>query len=228
MKPHAHGHFFEDSAVMAFFGDRTSSPESLKQAFHALPFVYLNQTHSDIVLMSNRDAVMSGDAHVTTERRIALCIRTADCLPVLIHDPEVNAVAAIHAGWRGVENEIVRKACAQLRSLGSSLDRARAWIGPHIGPKSFEVGKDVADRLLATFTKVRGFSPTAEIILPHNDAQKAFVDLLSIARTQLRSEGIGDECQNVLAIDTFSSSQHASFRRDAGVAGRQVSFIVLK
>jgi len=227
MKPHALGHILETDNVTVFFGDRMSSPEKLAPAFPHFSYVYLNQTHSDIVVEADQAAVLSGDAHLTSAPGRALCIRTADCLPVMIYDPDTDFIAAIHAGWRGIENEIVRKSCARLRALGSALTQARAWIGPHIEAKSFEVGRDVAARLSSRFAAVRDFSDTDGVILPHANSEKAFVDLLSIARAQLHAEGIKPDRQRSLPIDTFASPQHASFRRDAGAAGRQVSFVAI-
>lgn len=228
MKAHPLGHIEDNSKVLAFFGDDRSTPENLVGHFPGILFVYLQQTHSDTVLMADPQTSQTGDAHITSARGLALCVRTADCVPVLIHDADRGFIASIHAGWRGVENEIIRKTCSELRSLGCDLSQAHAWIGPHIGARSFEVGTDVANRLLAVFSRVQSFADKTTVLLPHSDSQKFFVDLLTIARAQLAAEGLRSEQQSVLPIDTLTSNQHCSFRRDASRAGRQVSFIVLK
>lgn len=229
MKPHPLGYLIESDDVAVFFGNRLSTPESLTRSFTNFSFAYLQQTHSDIVVC-RQDAMANpeGDAHLTERRRIALCVRTADCLPVLLHDPETNFVAAIHAGWRGVENEIIRKTCQKLKEAGSTLSHARAWIGPHIGAASFEVGLDVAARLQAVFERVRSFAAVQDVVLSKGTPGKAHVGLLPIAQAQLHAEGIASRLQASVNVDTFTSHQHASFRRDAAHSGRQISLIALK
>lgn len=229
IQDHALGHSFEDADVTVFFGDARSERVAVEAAFPDFTLSILNQTHSDIAVAAPfvvppREA----DAQFTRQRRLALCVRTADCVPVMIHDPSTQMIAAAHAGWRGVENEIVRKLCNRMTAEGAMLDHARAWIGPHIGASSFEVGLDVGARLEARFEAVRGFSPESSVLLPHDDAMKVRVNLLAIVRAQLEAAGIEDESVLELPIDTVASSDHQSFRRDRDRAGRQISFIAFK
>lgn len=226
---HALGAVFEDAVITAFFGNRNSNPEAVSMAFPDYSLISLKQTHSDRVVLSPYEgSAPDADAHYTKQRRIALAIRTADCVPVLIHDPDSGLVAAVHAGWRGVENEIVRKTGAEMKRSGSNLERARAWIGPHIGAESFEVGNDVAMKLEARLDAVRSFAKVATVIRPHELDDKKRVDLLSIVRAQLGSIGIESERRIEHVIDTVASPDHESFRRDRERAGRQISFIALK
>ena len=226
---HDHGHVHEDTLVTVFFGHKSSTREAVAKAFPDYQLSILRQTHSDLVVAAPfGEPVPEADAQFTRERKLALCIRTADCIPVLIHDPESRRVLAIHAGWRGIENDIIRKAGARFAEEGLGLGQASAWIGPHIGAKSFEAGRDVAASLEARFDAVRGFSEASTALLPHANPEKAYVDLLLIARAQLASIGIDRERVTELAIDTFSSQAHESFRRDRDRAGRQISFIALK
>ncbi len=231
-EPHSLGHVFEDAGVTAFFGHRGADSEALALAFPDYTLSILKQTHSDRVV-SAATVIRSGDpidadAQFTDEKRIALCIRTADCVPVLIHDRDSGLIAAIHAGWRGIANSIVVKTGQTLKSKGASLDRARAWIGPHIGVESFEVGNDVAAHLESAFDAVRGFSGEQTSIVRREGAEKPHVDLLRIVRAQLVSIGIGRERTLELALDTVTSERHESFRRDREKGGRQFSSITLK
>lgn len=226
---HALGSVFEDTQVTAFFGDRRSTTDALALAFPDFTFVGVKQTHSDIVIRSPYEGdPPEGDAHFTNQKRLALTIRTADCVPVLIFDPDSGYIAAIHAGWRGVENEIVLKTGRRLHAMGTDLKRARAWIGPHIGVDSFEVGEDVALKLEARLDAVRAFTDVATAIHPHREPTKKRVDLLSIVRAQLGSIGIDRERRIEHVIDTVMSKDHESFRRDREKATRQISFIALK
>jgi polyphenol oxidase len=235
-RDHKLGHFFENAEITVFFGDKHSTLVDVQKAFPDFQFSVLKQTHSDIVIeipslvetANVNDDLPVADAQFTREKKIALCIRTADCMPVLIHDPETASIAAIHAGWRGIENEIILRTAAALKNLGSSLEGAQAGIGPHIGTESFEVGLDVAKSLEARFDAVRGFSDEATALVPHENLGKARVKLLTIARAQLKSCGIESERVVELAIDTYISQAYASFRRDRALATRQISFIALK
>lgn len=226
---HQLGLYFETSDVIAFFGNRLSSREALESAFPQYRFIALKQTHSDRTIASPfTGEAPDADAHFTREPRAALCIRTADCIPVLLFEPHSRTIAAVHAGWRGIENEIILKTCARLKSEGMTLTDAYAWIGPHIGPESFEVGQDVATQLEQRFQNVSGFSDRSTSLLPHSKPEKARVDLLSIARAQLLSVGLSQARVRELCIDTVTSNEHESFRRDRDKSGRQISFIVLK
>jgi polyphenol oxidase len=227
---HPLGHSLEESDVSVFFGNKLSLPDALYSAFPDFRLVVLRQTHSDVVVSSPFDGeeAPEADAHLSKSRRVALCVRTADCIPVFIHDPSSGFVAGIHAGWRGIENEIIRKTAERLTQEGAHLERARAWIGPHIGSANFEVGRDVGARLEARLDAVRGYTSETTALRPHEDPQKVRVDLLVIARAQLHAVGIGPERILELAIDTHQSDQHESHRRDGAKAGRQLSFIALK
>lgn len=226
---HDLGVVFEDAHVTAFFGDRRSTPDALSLAFPDFTFIGLKQTHSNVVIRSPYEGAMpEGDAHFTNQKKLALSIRTADCVPVLIHDLDSGFIAAIHAGWRGVENEIIRQTGRRLHEVGTNLKSARAWIGPHIGVQSFEVGDDVAARLEARFDAVRAHSDLESVIHDHDEAGKKRIDLVSVVRAQLGSVGIDRERTIEHVVDTVRSSNHESFRRDRDKATRQISFIALK
>lgn len=91
-------------------------------------------------------AIDGVDALVTDVPGTAIGARTADCIPVLLHDPVHHAVAAIHAGWRGTVARIPAKALAAMAEwYGTDPADVLAVIGPGIGPESFQVGREVAD-----------------------------------------------------------------------------------
>ena len=226
---HPLGTVFEDTLLTAFFGGRLATPDALAMSFPDFEFVFLKQTHSNIVVRSpSREDLPEADAHYTKDRRLALCVRTADCMPVLIHDPSSGLIASIHAGWRGIENEIIRKTGEKLKRAGASLGGARAWIGPHIGANSVEVDEDVALKLEARLDAVRANASVSTALLPHDTPGKKRVDLLAIARAQLGSIGVERERTMESVIDTMTSLDYESFRRDRECAKRQISFIALK
>ena len=81
--------------------------------------------------------VGDGDAIITSQKRILLCTRTADCVPILLYNSE--QVAVVHAGWRGIANEILPKCVAQMFSVDGVI------VGPCISQQNYEVDIDVID-----------------------------------------------------------------------------------
>lgn len=84
------------------------------------------------------------DALVTNRPGVALCINTADCVPVLLADPEARVIAAAHCGWRGIVAPLLDNTVEAMTRLGASPVRIRAAMGPSICPACFEVGPEVA------------------------------------------------------------------------------------
>ena len=123
------------------FGTRLSSgwPDSRQLST-------LRQVHSDKILKADHPGLIGeGDALISNQPGTTLSVRTADCLPIVMADSKNRAVAAIHAGWRGVVQEIVSKAAAAMaENFGTRPEDLVVAIGPGIGPCCFEVGPEVA------------------------------------------------------------------------------------
>ena len=119
------------------------------------------QIHSDIVRRVDSrdtgrfflpDASPQCDGLITCTPGVALAVFTADCTPILLHDPVTGAVGAVHAGWRGTAMDIGGKAVqAMVREFGCDPKNIRAAIGPNIGPCCFETNADVPDALAETY-----------------------------------------------------------------------------
>ena len=213
------------SAVL-FFGDRNSNVDTLRKLIPDIQFNSLKQVHSDRVVMASEPAqgAVEADAHFTKNKFLALAINTADCLPILISNGTM--VAAIHAGWRGLEASIVEKTITEMRAMGAKPNDFKAAIGPHIGKDSFEVGRDVADRLLSVYRKL-AYNPRP-LGFPHADESKRYVDLSVLAEAQLIQAGVPEKQITVIREDTFKNEDFHSYRRNKDSAGRQISFIVLR
>ena len=116
--------------------------------------VFLQQVHGTDVVQLQADTAdgTQADACITTQPGVACTIMVADCLPVLLCDVQGRAVAAAHAGWRGLAGQSgvgVLEALWQAwwPQVAGSPDEAarntRVWLGPCIGPTAFEVGAEV-------------------------------------------------------------------------------------
>lgn len=212
------GFYFEDEYIYAQFGNRHSNFESLQVEFPKYEFIRMKQTHSDLLaeVQLSDDLKYSVDALKTREHGLALCCSTADCMPILVYDSATSTIYSIHAGWRGVANQILQKATA-----GADYAHLTILIGPHIQMKSFEVGNDVRDQILANRSSVENFYETIS-------SEKSKVDLLKIVTADCLQLGIHAQNIHVLNRDTFTDFEFHSHRRDREKSGRQLSFIVLK
>lgn len=156
------------------------------------------------------------DGLIATEPGVAVGVRTADCVPVLLADPKTGAVAAVHAGWRGVEAGIVP---AAVERLGGG-DRLLVALGPHIRQAHFEVGPEVAERLAAV-------APGQEVVALRRG--RPHVDLAGILRAQLGAAGVEAERIDDVGGGTFAEpSRFFSYRRDGGRTGRHLAVIVAR
>lgn len=156
-----------------------------------------------------------GDAAVARRPGTVCAVLTADCLPVLLCDQAATAVGIAHAGWRGLSAGILEHAVVGMGVPPASLI---AYLGPAIGPASFEVGDEVREGFL------RHAAAAAAAFLPHGPS-KWLCDLYELARQRLRACGVlgihgGGMC-TYLDADRFFS-----YRRD-GVTGRMAALIWL-
>ena len=115
--------------------------------------ILLNQIHSNKFYFINKNykfkkKKLNGDALITNIKKIALGVLVADCVPVLIYDKNLKIISAIHAGWKGVYKEIIKKVVKFLIKKGSNTKNLVAVIGPSISEKSYEVQKDFKDKFL--------------------------------------------------------------------------------
>ena len=161
------------------------------------------------------------DAVVATAPGEVVGVVTADCVPILLAIGDGEAVAAIHAGWRGLARGVVEAGVAELvRASGAAVTRVTAAIGPHIGPCCYEVDapvlEAVRDRLGAA-------------ALEHARAARvghAMLDLGALVAHALRAAGvragaIGSDAALCTACDPL---RFHSYRRDGPRAGRLVHF----
>ncbi len=144
----------------------------------------------------------------------AVGVRTADCVPILVGVRETGAVAAIHAGWRGVVARVVDEALARL-GPGERV----AAIGPCICASCFEVGVDVG-RCIAEAARDEG-------VVRSVDRGKAWVDLRRAVRRQLEAAGVRD-VEDVPGCTKHEPERFYSHRRDAERSGRHLSAIALR
>ncbi len=190
------------------FGTRHAGPE-------AAGLVTVQQIHSARVAVADgrQGKIGEADALIARLPGARVGVRTADCLPILLADERLRAVAAVHAGWRGTIGGIAQRAVAALaEAFGSRPEDLHAAIGPGIGSCCFEVGPEVAGQFTTLFPERRDLN------------RRTRLDLAEANRRQLVAAGVlpariycGAPCTVCMAEDFHS------WRRDRDKAGRMLS-----
>jgi YfiH family protein len=176
----------------------------------------LRQVHGARVVLAPWDGTPAADAAIATRGGDLLGIETADCLPILIVDPEGRRVAAVHAGWRGTAARIAAAAVRALVAQGSRVEALLAALGPSIGPCCYEVG----DELRAAFGE-----DAPQVFLPGRNG-KPRLDLRGANLVQLTRAGIRRD--KVVQLDECTRCRadlYYSYRRDGPGAGRMISYV---
>ena len=218
---------------------RGDDPENVEENFRILAdalgivpedFVLTKQIHSDIVVKVGRadrgKHMIEGtapvcDALITKEPGVALVVFTADCTPILLHDPVTGAVGAAHAGWRGTAAGIAGKTVeAMVREFGCDAGNIRAAIGPNIGFCCFETDADVPEAM------VEALGEEAKAFIRPN-GEKYYVNLKEINALWLRRAGV-KEIEISDACTVCRSDVFWSHRVTKGLRGSQGAIIVCK
>ncbi len=187
--------------------------------FETAQMAWSRQVHGDQIRQATAPGGSEGfDALVTNVPGILLAVSVADCTPILIYDARQQAVAAIHAGWRGTVAGIVAKTMKYMeQAFGTQGTDCFAYIGACIDECSFEVGDEVAEEFTESFKRF------------DVERGKFFVDLKKANAAQLLGFGVP---QNQLEISPYCTVVHHSdffsHRKDGGVTGRGMGVIGLR
>ena len=137
------------------------------------------------------------DALVTATPGVVLAILTADCVPIVLHDPVAGVLACVHAGWRGTVARAPAAAMAVMPSLGSRPADVIAGLGPAVAPARYQVGADVHDAVTQAFGPAAG-----GFIGPDPAPDRWLLDLWAANRHVLREAGLPDSQIHVTDIPT--------------------------
>ena len=181
-----------------------------------MPFARLRQVHGDEVVQvvdppaGPRDAVPDADALVTTRRGLGLMVRVADCVPVLLADPEAGVIGAVHAGRLGMTLDVVGRTVERMRTLGA--DRVR--------------GLDRPPRVRSLLRGAGGDAQPGRRRRPGRDVG----DVLGHSRARPRRRGRAQLAAADVSVThvgrcTLEDEQLHSYRRDGGEAGRLAGLV---
>ncbi|HET6633161.1 MAG TPA: peptidoglycan editing factor PgeF [Rhodanobacteraceae bacterium] len=179
------------------------------------PPSWLRQVHGSGVLRLDAPVAdePEADAAVASAVGVVLAILVADCLPVLFCAVDGSEIGAAHAGWRGLAAGVLENTVAAMRA---PPDRLLAWLGPCIGPPSFEVGEEVCAAFI-------DHDPQAAAAFAPGRSGHAFCDLAALARQRLA--GCGVTAVGGGGFDTRTDPRLHSYRRDGLSSGRLAALV---
>lgn len=203
------GHVGDEPAAVA--ANRRLLREALRLPAEPL---WLEQVHGTAVVDATQAAAeCRADASIAVQPGVVCVVMTADCLPLLLCDKAGSRVAAVHAGWRGLESGVIE---ATVKRLGVAPGELLVWLGPAIGPEAFEVGDEVRAAFVAhDLAAAAAFKPSP--------AGRWLADLYTLAHQRLA--GCGVQAVYGGGLCTYSdAARFYSYRRD-GATGRMASLI---
>ncbi|MCB9267837.1 MAG: peptidoglycan editing factor PgeF [Lewinellaceae bacterium] len=183
---------------------------------HSEQLATSHQVHGKAVLLARQPGHHEGyDALITDQKGIFVAVGTADCTPILIYDPVREAVAAIHAGWRGTAQQVAKEALqAMQREFGTRPQDCYAYVGTCIDQENYEVDENVARHFDAAQKR------------EDSERGKWFVSLKEANKAQLLETGIPEEQIEVSPYSTWTHNEdYFSHRKESGTTGRMLAVI---
>lgn len=189
--------------------------------------VTVNQVHGETIVTvdsRNYQSIKSSqaDAMITKVPGIAIGVETADCVPILLFDPQTPAIAAIHAGWRSTVKKIVQLAVKKMQAeFGSDPKQLIAGIGPAIGSECYEVDEPVMGPIREAF-------PFWQDVTIPRGAGRWGLDLVKANKMELVQIGLAEKNVHALGLCTSCSKDLFYSFRAEGRTGRMLSAVMIK
>ena len=176
----------------------------------------LNQIHSVRVINAHEkpQEPPQADAWVTTQKRLPLTLKTADCAPVLFAEKNGKVIGAAHAGWKGAMTGVLEQTLIQMMRLDANIQNIVAVIGPCIHVESYPVSEEM--KQLSSVDMRPFFKPYLDGV---------HFDLPNYVAERLKLAGVSEI--EIIPKDTFTDLHFNSFRRDKEKSGRQYSSLWL-
>ena len=205
----------------------------LKKKLNSTDLIIPFQTHGTEIGIINEDFIQKNfaeradllngvDALITKEPNVCIGVTTADCVPLIFYDPQLEVIAVAHAGWRGTCGRIAEKVVKRMQEeFGSHPQHINVVIGPSISGTVYNVGNELIDNFSSA-----GF-PVAEIFNTNNEL--IYLDLWRANQWLLESTGVPAERIQISEICTYTQHEKFFSARRLGIkSGRMLSAIMLK
>ena len=215
-----------------FRSDRIRAAFSLRSFHHKRPddrgglssLVGLNPNHvvkpkqvhsAEVKFVYTPGEIAATDALISNSNSIVLSIQVADCIPLFLADPLNSVIGLVHAGWRGVEKNIIPDTINRMVQKSASIEGMIAFMGPSIRQCCFEIGPEVSKKF-----------PIDCLIKGNRD--RSFLDLQRVATNQLLGSQLLEK--NIFSSDECTKcnpDKYFSYRRSGSKAGRMIAIIGL-
>lgn len=223
---------FENRSIVANHLGVTSDRITCGNQVHGLKAVRITEELIGAGALSPDTAIPDCDAVYTDIPNVPLFLFTADCVPVGIYDPVHHVVATVHAGWRGAIGHLpVITIEAMKRDFGTRFEDCYVYLGPSIGPKSFEVNQELADTFTDEWKKIT--DTTSDELVRYIVREGALqatphVDLWRFIEEDLLQRGVPKAQICISGTDSMTDENCFSYRREHGKTGRMALFGMLE
>ncbi|MBS6543821.1 MAG: laccase domain-containing protein, partial [Veillonella sp.] len=174
-------------------------------------------------------AIDDCDAVFTKLPNVPLFLFTADCVAVGIYDAKHHAIATVHAGWRGAIGHLpVLTIEAMKEAYGTEFKDCYIYLGPSIGPESFEVDVELGKRFELAWRGMTDRSVADIVNYPGDKLDKAYINLWNFIAEGLMMNGVPKENIAIGGTDTVTDKDCYSYRRESGKTGRMALFGMLQ
>ena len=179
--------------------------------------------------MGEDTAIADCDAVFTKLPNVPLFLFTADCVAVGIYDAKHHAIATVHAGWRGAIGHLpVLTIEAMKEAYGTEFKDCYIYLGPSIGPESFEVDVELGKRFELAWRGMTDRSVADIVNYPGDKLDKAYINLWNFIAEGLMVNGVPKENIAIGGTDTVTDRDCYSYRRESGKTGRMALFGMLQ
>lgn len=174
-------------------------------------------------------AIADCDAVFTKLPNVPLFLFTADCVAVGIYDAKNHAIATVHAGWRGAIGHLPVLTIETMKeAYGTEFKDCYIYLGPSIGPESFEVDVELGKRFELAWCGMTKRSVSDVVDYPGDKLDKAYINLWNFIAEGLMVNGVPKENIAIGGTDTVTDKDCYSYRRESGKTGRMALFGMLQ
>ena len=219
----------ENRAIIAEYLGVEPKRISCGNQVHGLKAVEITEALVGAGAFGEDTAIADGDAVFTKLPNVPLFLFTADCVAVGIYDAKNHAIATVHAGWRGAIGHLpVLTIEAMKEAYGTEFKDCYIYLGPSIGPDSFEVDVELGKRFELAWCGMTKRSVSDVVDYPGDKLDKAYINLWNFIAEGLMVNGVPKEHIAVGGTDSVTETDCYSYRRESGKTGRMALFGMLQ
>ena len=219
----------ENRAIIAEYLGVEPKRISCGNQVHGLKAVEITEALVGAGAFGEDTAIADCDAVFTKLPNVPLFLFTADCVAVGIYDAKNHAIATVHAGWRGAIGHLpVLTIEAMKEAYGTEFKDCYIYLGPSIGPDSFEVDVELGKRFELAWCGMTKRSVSDVVDYPGDKLDKAYINLWNFIAEGLMVNGVPKENIAIGGTDTVTDINCYSYRRESGKTGRMALFGMLQ